>query len=207
MTSSRAREAFHQVRKDEILEAALGVFVRGGPEAPLDEIAKASGLTRGALYRYFPSREALVRETFARCFEATKLALDGVFAQSGSPLLALRSLVEFSASGYRQEGAREGIVLNLQAVLAAAQGETDTESPVIDRAVVESATGLAREARERGELREDVDPTGLALLVLSALQGLQVLIAMFGDEIDSDAAARELLAVVDRSGVPPAVDE
>ena len=197
MTTSRAREAFHRVRKDEILEAALGVFVRQGPEAPLDEIAKASGLTRGALYRYFPSREALVREAFARCFEATKMALEDVFEQSGSPLLALRSLVEFSASGYRQEGARDGMVLNLQAVLAMAQDETDTESPVIDRDVVESAIRLARDAKQRGELRADVDPAGLALLVLSALQGLQVLIAMFGDEIDSDAATKELLAAVD----------
>ncbi len=207
MTRSRAREAFHQVRKDEILEAALGVFVREGPEAPLDEIAKASGLTRGALYRYFPSREVLVREVFARCFESTKMALEGVFEQSGSPLHALRSLIELSSSGYGQEGARDGIVLNLQAVLAVAHGETDTELPVIDRDVVESAIGLARDARERGELREDVDPTGLALLVLSALQGLQVLIAMFGDEIDSDAATRELLAVFDSFGMRTLVDE
>ncbi len=196
MTTSRAREAFRQVRKEEILDAAMGVFVRQGSDVSLQEVAEAVGMTRGALYRYFPSREALVRECFARCFDSSKRALEEVLEQSGSPLQALQSLVEMSAQGYRQEGSREGMVLNLQAVLATAQGATETESPVIDRGIVESAIELAREASERGEIRDDVEPVGLALLVLSTLQGLQLLIAMFGEEIDSDAATRALLDAI-----------
>ena len=43
-------------------------------------------MTRGALYRYFPSREALVREAFARGFDSSKCALEEVLEQSGSPL-------------------------------------------------------------------------------------------------------------------------
>ena len=43
MTTSRAREAFHTVRKEEILDAAMGVLVRRGPEVTLQEIAEAAG--------------------------------------------------------------------------------------------------------------------------------------------------------------------
>lgn len=197
MTGSRARDAFRQVRKEEILDAAMGVLAERGGDVSLNEIAEAAGLTRSALYRYFPNRESLTSEVFARCFDTSKRVLEEVFEQSGSPTQALRSLVERSAWGYHREGAREGMVLNLQAILAAAQGATETEAPVIDREVVDAAIRLARQASADGEFREDVDPVGVALLVLSALQGLQLLIAMFGDDIDSDAATDALLSALE----------
>lgn len=198
MTTSRAREAFHTVRKEEILDAAMGVFVRQGPDVSLQEIAEASGLTRGALYRYFPSREELVRECFARCFESAKTAMAESLAESGSPAQALTSLVEMSALAYGEEGAREGMILNLQAVLvsATAQPSSETPSTLIDKSVVDPAIRLARQATDAGEFSERVDPVGIALLVLSALQGLQLLIAMFDTDIDSDAATDTLLAAI-----------
>jgi len=198
MTTSRAREAFHEVRKEEILDAAMGVFVRRGPEVSLQEVAEAAGLTRGALYRYFTSREELVRECFARCFESAKTAMAEMLAQSGSPMQALTSLVEMSAHAYREEGARKGIILNLQAVLATATGKASGEPPptVIDKSVVDAAIRLTRQAADAGELSEQVDPVGLALLVLSALQGLQLLLAMFDSDIDSDAATDMLLSTI-----------
>jgi AcrR family transcriptional regulator len=196
MTVNRAREAFLQVRKEEILDAAMGVLVERGSDVPLQEIAEAAGLTRAALYRYFPSREALISEVFARCFDSSKRTLEEVLEQSGSPVAALRSLIERSAEGYRQDGAREGIILNLQAVLANALRAEDLETPVIDRGVVDTAISLACQASEAGEIRSDIDPVGAALLVLSTLQGLQLFIAMFGDDVDSDAATDTLLSVL-----------
>ena len=50
-----------------------------------------------------------------------------------------------------------------------------------------------------------MDPAGFALVVLSTLQGLQMLIAMFGDTIDSDAATDTLLAAVQQLLVEPAL--
>lgn len=195
--STRAREAFRQVRKEEILDAAMAVFAARGGDVSLGEIAEGAGLTRSALYRYFPSRDELMRAVFARCFDSSKRMLRDVFDRSGSPTRALRTLVEQSAIGYASEGAREGMILNLQAALATAMGETETETPVIDRGVVDAAIELAVEAKQAGELREDVDPAGFALLVLSALQGLQLFIAMFGDDIDSESAVATLLGALD----------
>jgi len=208
MTSSRAREAYQAVRKEEILDAAMGVLVRSGSDVSLQEIADAVGLTRGALYRYFPSKEALTREVFARCFHSTKLAIEEVLRQSGSPVQALLTLIEMSARGYKQEGARDGMILNLQAALETAQGAPEGEGPptVIDSGVVESALMLARQASEAGELGPEVDPDGFALVVLSTLQGLQMLIAMFGDAIDSDAATDTLLAALRKLLVEPAAE-
>jgi AcrR family transcriptional regulator len=196
MTASRAQEAYRQVRKEEILDAAMGVMAERGGDVSLNEIAEAAGLTRSALYRYFPNKEQLTREVFTRCFAVSKLILEEAFEQSGSPIQALRSLVERSASGYHREGAREGMILNLQAVLATAMGRAESETPVINLDMINSAKRLAQQAKERRELRNDIDPLGVALLLLSALQGLQLLIAMFGDDIDSDAVTDALLSAM-----------
>ena len=65
------------------------------------------------------------------------------------------------------------MTLNLQAVLATAQGASDMETPVVDRDVVDAAIRLAQRTSEDGELNAEADPIGVALLVISALQGLR----------------------------------
>jgi AcrR family transcriptional regulator len=53
----RRREA----RPQELLEAALSVFAeKGFTAARLDEIAARAGVSKGTLYLYFPSKEALL---------------------------------------------------------------------------------------------------------------------------------------------------
>lgn len=49
-------------RPDDICAAALEVFAeKGFAGAPIEEIARRAGLSKGALYLYFPTKEALFR--------------------------------------------------------------------------------------------------------------------------------------------------
>ncbi|MGE4427617.1 MAG: TetR/AcrR family transcriptional regulator [Solirubrobacteraceae bacterium] len=47
------------VRRGHVLDAALALFSERGYRASMDEIAKASGVTRTVLYYYFPSKREL----------------------------------------------------------------------------------------------------------------------------------------------------
>ncbi|WIG59020.1 MAG: Transcriptional regulator, AcrR family [Ktedonobacterales bacterium] len=48
-------------RKNQILEAAMTVFAeRGFHEARMDDIAQKSGLSKGALYLYYKSKDAII---------------------------------------------------------------------------------------------------------------------------------------------------
>src|ERR1700704_3893730 len=48
-------------RRDEILSAAQRCFVRSGfHQASMQEICAEAGMSAGNLYRYFPSKEALI---------------------------------------------------------------------------------------------------------------------------------------------------
>ena len=51
-----------EARPAEILGAALDVFrERGFAAAPLDEVARRAGVSKGTLYLYFPSKEAIFK--------------------------------------------------------------------------------------------------------------------------------------------------
>ncbi|MGW8249308.1 MAG: TetR/AcrR family transcriptional regulator [Anaerolineales bacterium] len=57
-------------RKNQILEAATRVFTqRGFDEARMDDIVEEAGLSKGALYWYFDSKEALITTIVDRVFD------------------------------------------------------------------------------------------------------------------------------------------
>lgn len=64
--SPRTTEQNRKIREDRkelILNAALELFARQGiSHTTIDQIAKASGISKGLLYHYFTSKEALLEE-------------------------------------------------------------------------------------------------------------------------------------------------
>lgn len=54
------RRALRDRVAEEILSAAAQVLARSGEAASMNDVATAAGIARGTLYRYFPSRQALV---------------------------------------------------------------------------------------------------------------------------------------------------
>lgn len=64
----------HDAYRGEIAERAVGVFRRNGYSGiGMRDIAKALGMSKGALYHYFPSKEALFLECSSR---VARLELD-----------------------------------------------------------------------------------------------------------------------------------
>lgn len=83
-----------QVTRENLLSAALEVFSQFGYSAArLEDIAEAAGVTRGAIYHHFGSKEelyiALVTE---RSAEVNRLA-EAILTQGGSPIEIIRRLL------------------------------------------------------------------------------------------------------------------
>lgn len=57
-------------RRSMILQQAAEFFATNGPAASTRALAKALGITQALLYRYFPSKEALVRAVYQERFGA-----------------------------------------------------------------------------------------------------------------------------------------
>ncbi len=61
------RDAFYESRRAELAEVALRLWAERGFDAtPVSAIAEAAGISKGALYLYFPSKQALLEEVLRR---------------------------------------------------------------------------------------------------------------------------------------------
>jgi AcrR family transcriptional regulator len=79
VAAARARRADARRNVELLIVAARAAFAAHGPNAPLDDIARAAGVGPGTLYRHFPTRlalfEAVYRDSVERlCAEGERLA-------------------------------------------------------------------------------------------------------------------------------------
>jgi AcrR family transcriptional regulator len=89
-----------EARPEEILEAALEEFTERGFEAArMEDIAKAAGISKAAIYLYFPSKMALLEALIeAKVSPLANQAQTLAAAGANDPITALRMLGTVAAS-------------------------------------------------------------------------------------------------------------
>src|SRR5262249_14882524 len=99
---------------ERILECARQTFAELGTEAPLDEIARRTGVGPGTLYRHFPNRAALIEAVYRSSIEALSRRAAELLDADHTPLEALdlwvRAQVDFVMN-------RRGLAVTLKAAL------------------------------------------------------------------------------------------
>src|SRR5690349_9658725 len=76
-----------------IIDAAMIVLAEN-PAAALSDVAAAAGVGRSTLHRYFPERADLIRAVALTVHELSNAAIVEAEPECGSPLAALRRVVE-----------------------------------------------------------------------------------------------------------------
>ncbi len=95
-----SRDALHEVKRIALLREAASAFTRKGfHAASLCDIAQRLGVTKAALYHYFPSKHALLRECCARALDAGLRAL----AQAQNAGVSGREKLNLTLRLYLQE--------------------------------------------------------------------------------------------------------
>ena len=157
-------------RPREILTAALGVFAARGYNATrLDDIAAAAGVTKGTIYYYFKSKDALLmrlselgdRQTFAR--------LESMIAESAGPVSAsLRTVLRKGFAEPTDEPRRQ-----LRMVYLALHADAHKLfARAVQRSLVDGwglITRLIERGQGTGEFRQDVDAPVAARIFTSGL--------------------------------------
>ncbi|GLQ10928.1 TetR family transcriptional regulator [Devosia yakushimensis] len=84
-----------EARPDEVLNAALAVFVeKGYAAAKVDEVARRAGVSKGTVYLYFPSKEALIEGIVRRAVAPIALrAVPDLETFEGDPRLPITMLL------------------------------------------------------------------------------------------------------------------
>lgn len=162
-------------RREQILDAALRLFVRRGLAGTgTAEIAAAAGVSHGLVYRYFPSKDVLYREVVELGVSESQAALASVVeSAAGSPLSRLHELCAALLDLARREPSPAYVALQTmtnEGMPDEARAAMDAHGRALMRVVVE----LIRAGQEEGEVVSG-DPMELALLFLAVIYGLTLI--------------------------------
>ncbi|MGH2718674.1 MAG: ScbR family autoregulator-binding transcription factor [Actinomycetota bacterium] len=169
-----------EATREQILRAAAEAFDRRGYlGVNLNEVVRELGLTKGALYYFFPSKESLADEIVRRHFDAWE-PLTGQALQEHDDLLDALIDVSYRVARTYQTNcfARAGTRLSSERNLIG------TELPEAFVGWLERITQLLEAAKAKGQLRPDVDAAAAANVMVSYFYGAQALSEHFSGRQD-----------------------
>lgn len=167
-------------RPDELLDAALELFVtQGYANTSVAQIAKAAGLSKGAVYLYFPSKQAILEGLVRRAVSPIAAqAIAQASLDTRDIRTALRTTLKIVAGslGDPKVFAVPKIVIR-EAVVAPEIAEMYRRA-VFDT-VFPAAANILRAGIERGEIRP-VDPELALRSVIGPILAHMLLAEVFG---------------------------
>lgn len=153
---------------EELLEAVVGVFnAKGYDAASMEDLARATGLTKSSFYHHVSGKEELLRLAVARAVDALFAVLDEPPATTGAAVARLEHVVRRSA---------EVLVAQLPYVtlLLRVRGNTATERWALQRRreFDRRLAALVQSAIDEGDVRADLDPRVVTRLVFGMVNSL-----------------------------------
>jgi AcrR family transcriptional regulator len=147
-----------EARPDEVLDAALDLFIENGFAATrVEDIAKRAGLSKGAVYLYFPSKEKILEGIVRRAVvPIAEHALSFVQGFEGDPKLAITAVMKMLAARLHDPRLIAVPKLIMREVTGFPELAEMYRREVLDR-VLPVITGLLARGVDRGYLRA-VDP-------------------------------------------------
>jgi AcrR family transcriptional regulator len=162
-------------RRHQIMDAALTVFSHLGFErASMDDIAKEAGVSKGALYLYYKSKDAIIAKLLQLFFDQALKQVKLLAAGEGSVTEQLLAFTRVLTREMDRMAAMQPISLQFYAI--AARHATIRQHL---RAYFAEYRALMEEVIERGiaqgELRADISPAETAVALTALLEGLALL--------------------------------
>ncbi|MGC9453462.1 MAG: TetR/AcrR family transcriptional regulator [Phycisphaerae bacterium] len=188
-------------RREEILSAAAVVFdARGYSETTMEDIARQAGISKGSIYNYFPSKQALFREVFTDAVSMDDEVMKVTLAQDMSTVEKVSRLLELWYERLNEYIRIGRLVLEFWATAARQErtGEASHWFSTMYTRRRENLAALLQEGMERGEFTSRFDPSVAAALIISLLRGVTVQAVIEGESrVDRDfldALKRAVLA-------------
>ena len=161
----------------EALRRATDAFWATGYSATsLDEISAATGMNRPSLYAAFGDKHALYLEALARYWQISLDATREALAADGPLEEALMLAYEAALSIYFSgDGSPRGCFVIGTAVTEAVEDPEVRNSVAAGLCTMDADfEGRLRTAQEKGELKADADPAGLAVLASATMQTIAI---------------------------------
>ena len=183
-------EAKRESRRQQILDAALTCFSRDGFHATTTaDIVRESGVSQGALYLYFATKDDIV-VALADDRHQGEVFLNALAKSEQDPVAGLMLLVELYGKTLGDPRRADMRRVGIQGWAEALRNERIRASVTSGLATVRAAlVRLIERGQRLGEVRGDLDPQAAARIMIATFQGL-ILQASWGEAIDLSAVGR-----------------
>lgn len=172
---ARVTAAHVEARKNQILDAAWSCLARNGyHQTTMQDIASAAGISAGAIYRYYTSKEAVLAAIFERNTERYAEILADVQAEIEGPMDVLGAVGQAMLATFDdpmfESNAMMDIEIRPEVIRNQALRQRNRKQLEFWRTTL---TTLITDARDNGELRKDIDINTFVILAMSAYEGLR----------------------------------
>ncbi|MFI7357777.1 ScbR family autoregulator-binding transcription factor [Streptomyces avidinii] len=163
---ARARQERAEITRQAILTGAATAFdISGFEGTSLSDVVKHAGVTKGALYFHFPSKEALARTLMDEQFQVS----EHLAAIEEPGLQTVIDLTHRMAHGLRTDvRIRAGIRLVIEF------GSFTNPDPTPYDTWIDTCRSCLTPAQERGDIHPSLDVRALSTLLVAAFTGIQV---------------------------------
>ncbi len=193
----KVTSAYKQKTRERILEGAEALFSREGYyDTSMDEIVRESGLSKGAIYGYFSSKEELFLALEDRDLALTLARVKAAFAPGDSAKSKLEKAAEVAFSslmGATKKACRMSLEFSVAAPrIKSLMHKQDDRYRAGHSLVAE----IIREGVQSGEFKEGIDVDISASILLAVVDGLSLHWATTTREFDWAKVRAQLSTIV-----------
>jgi AcrR family transcriptional regulator len=187
-----AQHALQSDRRSRILDAAERCFVRSGfHRTTMHDVAAEAGMSPGNLYRYFPSKDAIVAGLTER--DRSRLAKDFAAFEADADFMA--TFMRLGRKHFEEEP-REKAVMCLEIWAESARNPTFAAMCAeFEQELADHLTKVLQHAQRRGEIAATIDPEAAATVILTLGNGLFVRRAIAPD-FDATREVPNVIALI-----------
>jgi AcrR family transcriptional regulator len=153
---------------DELLDVVVAEFnARGYDATSMEDIARATGMTKSAVYHHVSGKEELLRLAVARAVDALFEVLGEPASTTGPPLERLEHVLRRSAQVLVA-------LLPYVTLLLRVRGNTDAERWALAqrRELDRRLSALVQDAVDAGDVRRDLDPRLVTRLLFGMVNSI-----------------------------------
>ncbi|HUY77878.1 MAG TPA: TetR/AcrR family transcriptional regulator [Ktedonobacterales bacterium] len=168
------REDNSEERRNQILEAALNVFARKGfDEARMEDIATESGVSKGGLYLYYKSKDALIEALLRSMFSVELHGMQARLAKGESATARIQSLTHTMTSLMERMSVVAPVMLEFYAIAARRESVRVFLSDALQQ-FRDVFAEIIRDGIARGEFR-GVNADAAAISLIALYEGMALL--------------------------------
>jgi len=183
--SPKVTHEYKEAARERFLDSAEKLFQRKGYyETSIDDVIQATGTSKGAIYGYFESKEALLESVQERQYVKNLGYGKSILSGQGSIASKLEKLADIYFASHDLP-ARQRCRMNLE--LSAASLHMKPIQNKLKNQYDQLQTVLAfllKEGVKNGEIRKEIDTESIASLLMAVVDGLALRWAITDGDLD-----------------------